>query len=81
MLTFMGIINLLQVQTGTSVQIRSFSGGKSLVAKLRQYGLFVGDQARLLRLAPFSGPVLLEINGREIALGRDIAAQIMVEII
>lgn len=52
-----------------------------MVSKLRQYGLFIGDEARVLRLAPFEGPILLEVNGREIALGRGIAVRIMVEVI
>ena len=71
--------NLLRVEIGTVVRIQSIEGGKALAFKLRQYGLFVGDQVRILRLAPFAGPVLLEVNGREIALGRGIAAKIMVE--
>jgi ferrous iron transport protein A len=73
--------NLLQVQIGTTVRIQSFEGGKALASKLRQYGLFIGDQARVLRMGVFAGPVLLEVNGREIALGREIAAKINVETI
>jgi ferrous iron transport protein A len=72
---------LLQVQIGATVRIQSLEGGNALAAKLRQYGLFIGDQARVLRMAPFAGPVLLEVNGREIALGRGIAAKIIVEVI
>jgi len=79
MLTLMVTYNLLQVQIGTQIRIQSFAGGKALASKLRQYGLFIGDQARVLRMGAFAGPVLLEVNGREIALGRDIAAQIVVE--
>ena len=73
--------NLLQVQVGETVRIRSFEGGKSTVSKLRQYGLFIGDVARVVRYAPFNGPVLIEVNGREIALGRGIAVHIIVEVV
>jgi len=41
--------------------------------------LFAGDIARVVRIAPFEGPILLNINGREIALGESIAAQILIE--
>ena len=70
---------LLHAPIGVQIRIKGFEGGRALKLKLRQYGLFIGDQARVLRLAPFAGPVLLEVNGREIALGRDIATKIIVE--
>jgi len=79
MLTFMVSNTLLQVRIGASVRILGFEDGKNLDAKLRQYGLFIGDQVRVLRLAPLGGPVLIEANGREIALGRGIASKITVE--
>ena len=78
-LTFMVSNTLLQTQIGVIVRIKGFDGSQVLAAKLRQYGLFAGDQVRVLRLAPFAGPVLIEVNGREIALGRGIAARISVE--
>jgi len=71
--------NLLQIPIGDTVRIQGFEGSKAVATKLRQYGLFVGDQARILRKAPFAGPVLLEVNGREIALSRGIALKILVE--
>lgn len=50
-----------------------------MAKKLRQYGLFIGDKVRVLRVGSFSGPLLLEVNGREIALGRGIASRVIVE--
>ena len=75
----MSTFNLLHAQVGVTIRIYSFEGGKPLAAKLRQYGLFLGDLAQVLRLAPLGGPMLLQVNGREIALGRRIAAKIIVE--
>ena len=49
-------------------------------AKLNQYGLYVGDVVRVLRIAPLGGPLLVEVNGREIALGRTLAEKILVEL-
>lgn len=51
----------------------------SLIAKLVQYGLHVGDNLQVLRVAPLGGPVLIGVNGREIALGRTVAEKIFVE--
>ena len=71
--------NLLQISPTASVRVVSFSGGSSLRAKLTQYGIHPGDQIRLLRVAPLGGPLLVECNGREIALGRGVAEKIIVE--
>ncbi|MFA5873913.1 MAG: FeoA domain-containing protein [Anaerolineales bacterium] len=70
---------LLSSPVETDLKITAIDGEKNLNIKLRQYGLFIGDQVRVLRLAPLGGPVLIEANGREIALGRGIAAKITVE--
>jgi ferrous iron transport protein A len=72
-------MQLIQVSNGNWVRIKGFSGGYSLALKLRQLGLMPGDFARVLRRAPFGGPVLVEIAGRSIALGLGIASQIEVE--
>jgi Fe2+ transport system protein FeoA len=71
---------LINVVKGTQVRIISFEGGRGLSAKLNQFGLYSGDLARVVRFAPFNGPVLLEVRGMEIALGRNIAERILVEV-
>lgn len=50
-----------------------------MAIKLRSIGFMPGDCARVIRHAPFGGPVLLEVEGREIALGHGIAQKIEVE--
>ena len=71
--------NLLQISPGTSVRVIDFDGGKNLRSKLTQYGIHPGDYLRLLRKAPLGGPLLVECNAREIALGRGVAEKIFVE--
>ncbi len=72
-------MTLLEVNTGRSVRVRQIHGGLVLEHKLRQLGVFPGDLAQVVRHAPLGGPVLIEIGGRSIALGRGIAAKIEVE--
>jgi ferrous iron transport protein A len=72
-------MTLIQVKSGQTVQIMSFKGGVGLEHKLRQLGLFPGDIARVLRHAPLGGPILVEVDGRSIALGRGVAAKVIVE--
>ena len=72
-------MTLLQVETGTLVRIKYFTGGGGLEHKLRQLGLLPGDYARVLRFAPMGGPILIDVGGRSIALGRGIASKVEVE--
>ncbi len=69
---------LLEVPVGKSARL--LKADDTLRKKLKTYGLYVGDWLRVLRVAPLGGPLLVEVNGREIALGRTIAEKIMVEV-
>jgi ferrous iron transport protein A len=72
-------MDLLGVAMGKWVRIIKIQGGTDLDLKLHSIGLMPGDTVRIKRQAPFGGPVLLEVNGREIALGRGIAKMVEVE--
>jgi Fe2+ transport system protein FeoA len=72
-------MRLVEVEQNTWVQVVGVTGGMRLQAKLIQYGFFVGDQVRVLRRAPLGGPLLIEVAGREMALGRGVAEKIEVE--
>ncbi len=71
-------MKLVEVTPGARVLLLDVQG-RGLHAKLMQYGLHTGDCIRLLRVAPLGGPLLVEANGREIALGRGVAEKIIVE--
>lgn len=73
------VTRLVDVEKGRLVKIASFDGGHGMKTKLNRFGIYPGDLARVVRHAPFHGPVLLEVRGMEIALGRGIASLIMVE--
>ena len=71
-------MQLLQVQNGRTVRVLKINGGQGLAHKLHQLGLLPGDRAKVLRHAPLGGPVLVEVEGRSIALGRGVASKIEV---
>lgn len=73
-------MTLLNAPQGEWLKVIALKGGRNLGARLQQYGLFPGDCLRVLRSAPLKGPLLVEINGREIALGRGVAEKILVEV-
>jgi len=70
--------SLLNVPGGENARLVSVS--ERLLRKLRQYGLHLGDTLRVLRSAPMGGPLLVEVNGRELALGHTVAEHLFVEI-
>lgn len=70
---------LTSTKPGDKVRILKFDNSSLTREKLQQYGLFAGDTAQVMRIAPFEGPILLSVKGREIALGESIAAHILVE--
>ena len=72
-------MTLLTAPHGKWMRVAALEGGAALRVRLTQYGLFEGDLVRVLRAAPMRGPLLVEVNGREIALGRRVAEKILVE--
>ena len=73
-------MKLSDVPIGARAKFPSLEQIPSLRTKLNQYGLYQDDLIRVLRIAPLGGPILIEVNGREIALGREIAEKILVEL-
>ncbi len=72
-------MRLLDAESGIWVLITGYQGGTGVEHKLRQLGIMPGSCLRVIRHAPFGGPLLIEIEGRSVALGRGIAAKIKVE--
>jgi len=70
-------MRLLDLPLNVQARLSSFD---EVRAKLNQYGLYVGDVVCVLRIAPLGGPLLVEVNGRELALGRAVAEKIFVEL-
>jgi len=59
--------------------VKTFRGGRGMQRRLAQLGFLPGNRIRIIRSAPFHGPLLLEVEGREIVLGRGVAGHIIVE--
>jgi ferrous iron transport protein A len=70
---------ITRLPIGTAAEIISIKGNRSVWQRLHEVGLHIGDRVRVIRRAPFDGPLLVDCNGHEIALGRSIAANIFVQ--
>lgn len=73
-------MNLLDLPKGTSARVVDYRGGRNVDFKLRQLGLSPGRMVTVLRYAPLGGPLMLDVEGRSVALGRGIAARVQVEV-
>ena len=60
-------------------RVAEIEGGVQVRAHLNTLGIHVGDRIRVVERAPFKGPVLVEIHGSKVALGRGVAAKVKVE--
>lgn len=72
-------MNLLEINNGKWVKVVGLAGGRGMDRRLAQLGFLPGNKIRIIRSAPFHGPLLLDVEGREIVLGKRVAAKIIVE--
>lgn len=54
-------------------------GGHRVRSHLNNLGIHIGDWLTVVQRAPFRGPVLVEVNGSRVALGRGIACKVQVD--
>ena len=73
-------MKLLDAPKGKTVTVIDYRGGKGVGFKLRQLGICPGRELKILRYAPMGGPVMVDVEGRSVALGRGIAARVQVEV-
>lgn len=70
---------LVNIDNGKKVRILKISGGKGVRQHLQCLGLHVGDIVILKKSSFLGGPVLLEVNGYDVAIGKGVASKIEVE--
>jgi ferrous iron transport protein A len=68
----------LDLVGGQQVQVVEVLGGPRTSRRLAQLGIRAGATVRVRRAAPLSGPLLIEIGGSLVALGRGLAARVVV---
>lgn len=61
---------------GRSYRVSAVSGSQSLVLRLKEMGITEGVRLRVLRKAPFGGPIEVEVRGYCITLRRDEAEMV-----
>ncbi|MDM7911709.1 MAG: FeoA family protein [Methanotrichaceae archaeon] len=77
----MGLIALTKAPFNQPLEIKSVSGGFSWEKKFESLGIRKGRRMRKIACQPFGGPVVVEVDGSKISLGRGIASKIEVEVV
>ena len=68
-----------QVCENEKAKVIDIQGGQGIRQRLGQMGIHPGDMITILRYGALRGPILIEIHGSQVALGRGIASRILVE--
>jgi ferrous iron transport protein A len=67
-------------ETGIVISIKAGHGhGRVFEKRLMDMGLTPGTQVKVVKSAPFHGPIEIRVRGSRLALGRGMAERIFVE--
>lgn len=69
---------LTDLPPGTEGVLVEVHGGPGAALRLRRLGLRPGARVRTIALGPWGGPVLVEVDGCRVALGRGLARRVLV---
>jgi len=68
-----------QMEENQQVKVMEIHGGWGVRRRLGQLGIHPGDVITVVRYGAFQGPILIQIHGSQVALGRGIASRILVK--
>ena len=71
---------LTDLELGQKGEIISIMGGLMVTKRLADLGLISGTRVKVIKKAPFSGPIKIEVLGSRLVLGRGLASKILVKV-
>lgn len=74
-------VDLYQAQSRSDLKVLTISGGWTVRRSFNQMGIYAGERVRVLRKAPFGGPLVIESRGGEVAISKQLAERIRVQVI
>jgi ferrous iron transport protein A len=72
------MVPLSSVKTGNTVRIVEFKAGRNITRRLEVFGCLPGEIIRVA-LNDDHGPLIIQVKGTEVMLGRGMCAKILVE--
>lgn len=76
--SFPRIVLLPSLPEGTEARVRAIYGGQGMLARLADLGILPGVHLKVVRTAR-CGPVIVEVKGGRVIIGRGMADRIEVE--
>jgi len=73
--------NLYQARDHASLRILLISGGWGVRRSFNQLGIHAGDCVQVVRRAPFGGPLMIENQGTNVAISKQLAEKVRVELL
>ena len=74
------MMTLDSVDIRRKARVILIEGVHGVWSHLNTLGIHIGDWLTVVDRAPFRGPVLVEVNGTRVAIGRGIANKVKVEV-
>jgi ferrous iron transport protein A len=74
-------LSLYDAVDEAELRILLITGSWEVRRSFNQIGIQPGDRVRVLRHAPFGGPLVIENQGTKVAVGKQLAQQIRVEVL
>jgi len=72
------VTTLDRLEMGARATVLAIRGGFGMARNLRRMGVHPGDTVRVVGSGAFRGPILIEVHGCRLALGRGVARRIEV---
>ena len=72
--------SIAELKRGERAIIKSFEV-ENVPLKLLEMGCLPGNEVQLIQIAPFSDPIYLNINGSHLAIRKETAALILIELL
>ena len=70
-------MRLIDIPAGKSARVVDVAGGMGMKNRLAAIGIYPGATVKVVKTPP--GPMIIEVSGTRLALGKGMAAKIKVE--
>lgn len=74
------LVSVRSLSENQSGKVAFIRGGQQVVKRMLDLGLTPGTEVKVIRAAPFKGPVQIGVRGTQFAIGQQIADKIFVEV-
>jgi Fe2+ transport system protein FeoA len=74
-------LTLYEADGHLPLKVLAILGGWETRRSFNQMGIHAGDRIRVLRRAPFGGPLVIDNRGTQVAVSKQLAEKIKVEVL